>query len=101
MSRNLAAERQEVQKLDAPTRSGKRLRGNGYSRLLDTVYPGASTRLVVVLSAPLHPTRYLTVLSWGGSSAGRAPGLQPGGRGFESHPLHVPEGVYSGHIGDS
>src|SRR3989441_13275697 len=24
----------------------------------------------------------------GGSSAGRAPGLQPGGRGFESHPLH-------------
>src|SRR5439155_1653230 len=26
----------------------------------------------------------------GGSSAGRAPGLQPGGRGFESHPLHLP-----------
>src|SRR5436190_1864766 len=25
----------------------------------------------------------------GGSSAGRAPGLQPGGRGFESHPLHI------------
>jgi hypothetical protein len=25
----------------------------------------------------------------GGSSVGRAPGLQPGGRGFESHPLHV------------
>src|SRR2546427_4584656 len=24
----------------------------------------------------------------GGSSVGRAPGLQPGGRGFESHPLH-------------
>src|SRR2546423_6626202 len=26
----------------------------------------------------------------GGSSVGRAPGLQPGGRGFESHPLHYP-----------
>src|SRR6267142_5617561 len=26
--------------------------------------------------------------SGGGSSVGRAPGLQPGGRGFESHPLH-------------
>src|SRR2546423_4609481 len=25
---------------------------------------------------------------WGGSSAGRAPGLQPGGQGFESPPLH-------------
>src|SRR5258705_2279934 len=27
-------------------------------------------------------------LPGGGSSVGRAPGLQPGGRGFESHPLH-------------
>src|SRR5439155_22242294 len=26
----------------------------------------------------------------GGSSAGRAPGLQPGGQGFESPPLHGP-----------
>src|SRR5438132_265217 len=39
-----------------------------------------------------HPTEVAGLLSlWpirGGSSVGRAPGLQPGGRGFESHPLH-------------
>src|SRR5258706_1142812 len=38
------------------------------------------------------PTRphlaFLFSLRGGGSSVGRAPGLQPGGRGFESHPLH-------------
>src|SRR5690242_6210836 len=37
--------------------------------------------------APDHPTAYDYAVR-GGSSAGRAPGLQPGGRGFESHPLH-------------
>src|SRR5437667_5050146 len=37
--------------------------------------------------ASAHATAYDYALR-GGSSAGRAPGLQPGGRGFESHPLH-------------
>ena len=31
--------------------------------------------------------RYIS-FTRGGSSVGRAPGLQPGGRGFDSHPLH-------------
>src|SRR5881296_1429466 len=37
--------------------------------------------------ASAHATAYDYAVR-GGSSAGRAPGLQPGGRGFESHPLH-------------
>src|SRR3989449_6077636 len=37
--------------------------------------------------ASAHTTAYDYAVR-GGSSAGRAPGLQPGGRGFESHPLH-------------
>src|SRR5213594_528598 len=37
--------------------------------------------------ASAHDTAYDYAVR-GGSSAGRAPGLQPGGRGFESHPLH-------------
>src|SRR5260370_12322237 len=34
------------------------------------------------------PVASLFSLAGGGSSVGRALGLQPGGRGFESHPLH-------------
>src|SRR6059036_671236 len=37
--------------------------------------------------ASAHATAYDYAVR-GGSSAGRAPALQPGGRGFESHPLH-------------
>ena len=31
---------------------------------------------------------------WGCSSAGRAPALQAGGHGFESHHLHHPKGTW-------
>ena len=34
-----------------------------------------------------------SLVGWGRSSIGRAPGLQPGGRGFESHRLHQLLGV--------
>ena len=48
-------------------------------------------------SSPLGPTTYLSVrqwrnskfpIIWGCSSVGRAPALQAGGHGFESHHLH-------------
>ncbi len=37
---------------------------------------------------------------WGCSSAGRAPALQAGGRGFESHHLHSSSAFEVGHVED-
>src|SRR6266550_4135458 len=68
-----------------PTRSGAACvpRVQAVSAALTRM--SASMRRVMVSLCVFPSGRIVAV---GGSSAGRAPGLQPGGRGFESLPLH-------------
>src|SRR5512135_2179184 len=57
--------------------------------------------LLVLQGQCVATDRLCRRVSWpasrGGSSVGRAPGLQPGGRGFESLPLHAPR-IHSAHV---
>ncbi len=67
----MPADRQEMQKLDAQTHRGEQVEGSGWACLLVAVNRCASVRL--------FSPRYLTSRTRGGSSAGRAPGLQENG----------------------